>query len=131
MNDFSCPLTIIVLHAGFIVLTINCFHCVFYPYTVLTLIALSVSASVYSLIIEIDGTLKASNTVIPAAQSEDSPRKRCGIHLCIGLQIKEKMVRPVTDKTAMDRVKKKNKGNLVKMLEELRNSFTNYGVSRV
>jgi len=34
------------------------------------------------------------------------------------------------EKTAMDRVKK-NEGNLVKMLEELRNSFTNYGVSRV
>ena len=99
-----------MLHGGFITLTINCFHCVFYPYTLLTLIALSVSASVYSLIIEIDGTLKASNTVIPAAESEDSPRKRCGIHLCIGLQIKEKIVRPVTDKRLWTELKKRIKG---------------------
>ena len=34
------------------------------------------------------------------------------------------------EKTAMDRVKK-NEENLVKMLEELRNSFTNYVVRRV
>lgn len=99
-------------------------------YTLLTLIVLSVSASVYSLIIEIDGTLKASKTVIPAAESEYSPRKRRGIHFCIGLQIKEKIVPSVMEKTALDRVKK-NEGNLVKMLEELTNSFTNYGVSRV
>ena len=83
------------------------------------MIVLSVSASVYSLIIEIDGTLKASNTVIPGAESEDSPRKRCGIHFCIGLQIKEKIVRSVMEKTAVDRVKKTEE-NLVKMLEELR-----------
>lgn len=87
-------------------------------------------SSVYSLIIEIDGTLKASNTVIPGAESEDSPRKRCGIHFCIGLQIKEKIVRSVMEKTTVDRVKE-NEENLVKMFEELRNCFTNYRVSRV
>ena len=130
MSDFSCPLTILVLHGGFIVLTINCFHCVFYPiHSAYFDCSLCFSFSIFSHHRNWRN-FKGVEYCNSGSWIWRQPRKRCGIHFCIGLQIKEKIVRSVMEKTTVDRVKE-NEENLVKMFEELRNCFTNYRVSRV